>query len=106
MRRTLSNTRALPPLPAVATSLCNNCPSFRQAEVVAHHLWSASSNKRSLALNADVISEILAATRAMPSWKACEVEGTSWAGAAEENIQKYDTSIGTEEEFSAVSHSK
>jgi len=55
-----------------------------------------SSNKRSLALNADVISEILAATRGMPSWKACEIEGTSWAGTAEENIQKYVTSIGTD----------
>jgi len=58
----------------------------------------ASSNKRSIALNADVISEILAATRAMPSWKACEVEATSWAGTAKENIQKYVTSIGTEDQ--------
>jgi len=56
-----------------------------------------SSNKRSIALNADVISEILAATRAMPSWKACEVEATSWAGTADENTQKYLTSIGIED---------
>jgi hypothetical protein len=57
----------------------------------------ASSNKRSLALNADVISEVLAATHAMPSWKACEIEGMSWPGTAEENIQKYVASIGTED---------
>ncbi|KIM88871.1 hypothetical protein PILCRDRAFT_243289 [Piloderma croceum F 1598] len=49
----------------------------------------ASSSQRTLALNADVIADILAATRAMPSWKACQIEGTSWTGTAEENIQKY-----------------
>jgi hypothetical protein len=49
----------------------------------------ASSSQRTLALNADVIADILAATRAMPSWKACQVEGMSWTGTAEENIQKY-----------------
>ena len=54
----------------------------------------ASSSQRTLALNVDVIAEILAATRAMPSWKACQVEGTSWTGTAEENIQKYASSIG------------
>ncbi|KAI0054833.1 hypothetical protein BV25DRAFT_1922331 [Artomyces pyxidatus] len=31
-----------------------------------------------LALNADVIADIVAATRAMPSWKACIAENTSW----------------------------
>jgi len=50
-----------------------------------------------LALNADVIADILAATHSMPSWKACEVEGTSWTGTAEENIQKYVSSIGVED---------
>lgn len=54
----------------------------------------ASSGGRTLALNADVIADILAATRAMPSWKACQVEGTSWTGTAEENIQKYVSTIG------------
>jgi len=57
----------------------------------------ASSTERTLALNADVVAEILAATHAMPSWKACVVEGTSWDGTAEENIQKYVSSIGTDE---------
>jgi hypothetical protein len=54
----------------------------------------ASSSQRTLALNADVIADILAATHAMPSWKACQVEGTSWSGTAEENIEKYVSSIG------------
>jgi hypothetical protein len=54
----------------------------------------ATSDGRKVTLNADVIADILAATRAMPSWKACEVEGTSWTGTAEENIQKYVSSIG------------
>jgi len=56
----------------------------------------ASSSQRTVALNADVIADILAATRAMPSWKACQVEGTSWTGTVEENIQKYVSSIGTQ----------
>jgi hypothetical protein len=53
--------------------------------------------RHSLALNADVVADILAATRAMPSWKACQMEGTSWTGTAEENRQKYISSIGVAE---------
>lgn len=45
-------------------------------------------------LDADVIAEILAATRAMPSWKACQIEGTNWSGTGEENIQTYISTIG------------
>ncbi|KAF5383011.1 hypothetical protein D9615_004888 [Tricholomella constricta] len=47
-----------------------------------------------LAYDSNVIEEILAVTRAMPSWKACQVEGTPWTGTAEENIQKYISHIG------------
>ncbi|KAI0263010.1 hypothetical protein BC834DRAFT_888649 [Gloeopeniophorella convolvens] len=36
--------------------------------------------KMLLVLNQDIIADILAATRAMPSWKPCMVEGTSWSG--------------------------
>ncbi|KIY52239.1 hypothetical protein FISHEDRAFT_35390 [Fistulina hepatica ATCC 64428] len=57
----------------------------------------ASFGVRRVALNEDVINDILAATRAMPSWKACEMEGTTWTGTAEENIQKHVSSIGTED---------
>jgi len=57
---------------------------------------TAPPGQRILALNADVIADILAATHAMPSWKACEVEGTSWTGTAEENTQKYVSSIGAQ----------
>ncbi|KIJ50472.1 hypothetical protein M422DRAFT_245759 [Sphaerobolus stellatus SS14] len=45
----------------------------------------------------DVINTILAATRAMPSWKACQIEGTSWDGTAEENIQKYASVVGAQD---------
>jgi hypothetical protein len=55
-----------------------------------------SSGTRKLELNADVIADILAATHAMPSWKACQMENTSWSGTADENIQKYVSSIGVE----------
>jgi hypothetical protein len=44
-------------------------------------------------LNNNVISDILAAMYATPSWKGCVKEGTSWAGTAEENIEKYHTTI-------------
>ena len=47
-------------------------------------------------LNADVIDDILAATYASASWKACQMEGTSWAGTGEENIKKYVSSIGVQ----------
>ncbi len=42
-----------------------------------------------LVLNDDVIAEILAASRAMPTWRACEIENTSWVGTADENAQRY-----------------
>jgi hypothetical protein len=35
-----------------------------------------------------VIADTLAARHAMPSWKACELEGTSWTGTVEKNIEK------------------
>jgi len=41
------------------------------------------------ALNRNNIADILAATYSLPSWKACVVDGTSWNGTAEENIQRY-----------------
>jgi hypothetical protein len=53
-----------------------------------------SSGGHTLALNEDVVDEILA--HAMPSWKACEIEGTNWIGTAEENIEKYVSSIGVQ----------
>jgi hypothetical protein len=52
---------------------------------------SAHSSSEGLALNQGVINEILAATRASASWKACEMEGTS-----EENIEKHISTIGVE----------
>lgn len=48
---------------------------------------------RTLALNEDVIPDILAATHAIPSRRACVMEGTSWSSTAEDNIQKYTSSI-------------
>ncbi len=40
-------------------------------------------------LDNDVIAEIVTATRAQPSWKACETENTSWDGTTVENTKKY-----------------
>ncbi|KAI0263011.1 hypothetical protein BC834DRAFT_971563 [Gloeopeniophorella convolvens] len=58
----------------------------------------SADGKTPLVLNQDVIADILAATRAMPSWKACMVEGMSWSGTAEENSQKYTAMFGLQEE--------
>jgi len=57
-----------------------------------------TSTRRVVEMNADVISNILAATYAMPSWKACQMEGTRWTGTGEENIKKYVSSIGVQED--------
>ncbi|EJD03468.1 uncharacterized protein FOMMEDRAFT_156878 [Fomitiporia mediterranea MF3/22] len=48
-----------------------------------------SLGRRALALNENVIADILAATHTSPSRKACQMEGTDWSGTATENIQKY-----------------
>ena len=44
----------------------------------------------------DLIKELLAYQRTMPSWKACQKEGMSWEGTAEENTKKYVENIGVE----------
>jgi len=58
---------------------------------------TSGDGKHPLALNADVIGKIPEATRAMPSWRAREVEGMTWSGTAQENIDKYVSCIGTED---------
>ena len=84
-------------------SFKRDCPSRNlshgpaQAQPPFHPMTTASSGQRTVALNADVIAEILAATRAMPSWKACQIEGTRWTGTAEENIKKHVSSIGVQD---------
>ncbi|KAH9990042.1 hypothetical protein BJV77DRAFT_1126134 [Russula vinacea] len=50
---------------------------------------SSKSGTYKLELNDEVIAEILAVSRTLPSWKACQIEGTSWTGTAEENTDKY-----------------
>lgn len=47
-------------------------------------------------LNSNLIAEILAATQASVSWKACVMEETSWDGTAEENIKKYMSDVGVD----------
>ncbi|KXN91356.1 hypothetical protein AN958_01233, partial [Leucoagaricus sp. SymC.cos] len=56
----------------------------------------ASSGKHKVTLNADVITDILTVTYAMPLWKAYQMEGMSWTGIAQENIEKYVSSIGVD----------
>jgi len=56
-----------------------------------------SSKQHVVTMNEDVVNDILAATHAMPSWKACQMEGTTWTGTGEENIKKYVSSIGVQD---------
>ncbi|KAN0139014.1 hypothetical protein V8E53_003402 [Lactarius tabidus] len=68
-------------------------PPRHQVLPAVTNAGGVSSGERLLeSLDTDVVAEILTATRAMPSWKDCE-EGKSWTGTAEENIQKYLSSI-------------
>ncbi|EJD04317.1 uncharacterized protein FOMMEDRAFT_167528 [Fomitiporia mediterranea MF3/22] len=60
-----------------------------QFQPMAANTGGTSSGRHTLALNENVIADILAATRALPSWRACEMEGTDWSGTAAENIEKY-----------------
>jgi hypothetical protein len=64
-----------------------------------------SSGVYTLELNGDVIAEILAATRSSTSWRACQMEGTSRTGTAEENIQKFVSTIGQRLAFKVISFS-
>ena len=71
-------------------------PASAQTQVPTTSGGGGSSVGLTLELNSDVIAEILSATRAMPSWKACQMEGTILTGTAEESIQKDVSSMGLE----------
>ena len=70
----------------------------RQQATVA---GTSSSTQKLEDLNPGVIADILSATHAMPSWKACQMENTTWGGTAVENIEKYVSVIGVEESLSS-----
>ena len=55
---------------------------------------SMSSGGCTLAFDADIVNNILAAMHAMLLWKACQIEGMSWTGTAGENTLTYISSIG------------
>ncbi|KAI9461649.1 hypothetical protein BJY52DRAFT_1185469 [Lactarius psammicola] len=86
--------RSSPPDNGNSSIITQRLPQFPPTTTNAG--GGASSGIYALELNADVIVEIVAATRAMPLWMACEEEGTSWTGIAEENTQKYVSSIDVE----------
>jgi hypothetical protein len=45
---------------------------------------------------ADLVEELMAYQRTMPSWKACQREAMGWEGTGEENTKKYIENIGVE----------
>ncbi|KAF6749713.1 hypothetical protein DFP72DRAFT_912492 [Ephemerocybe angulata] len=53
-----------------------------------------ATGQSKLELNADVVRDILTATRESESWKACVREGTSWKGTADENTKTYADLVG------------
>lgn len=44
----------------------------------------------------DLIKELMAVQRTMPSWKASQKDAMGWEGTAEENMKKYVENIGVE----------
>ncbi|KAK7045999.1 hypothetical protein VNI00_006994 [Paramarasmius palmivorus] len=80
----------------------NTPPQFQQQQQPQSQSQTTLPGHAPLASLNDSIAGILAATRSMPSWKACQMENTSWAGTADENIQKYITSIGVESNVESV----
>lgn len=46
-------------------------------------------NTIQIGINNAQVERILAASRGLPSWKACIAEGTSWEGTTDENITRY-----------------
>jgi hypothetical protein len=59
------------------------------SQLVAQPQFQPPTGRLALLLNNDAVAQILAATRAQPSWRACELENASWNGTAEENAKKY-----------------
>ncbi|KAH9980546.1 hypothetical protein BJV74DRAFT_779408 [Russula compacta] len=45
---------------------------------------------------ADLVAQLMAAQRTLPSWKSAQMESMSWDGTAEENIKKYAENVGVE----------
>jgi len=80
--------RAPPP----SNSNDNNGGSAR-AQLPATRAGGGSSVGLTVELNSDVIARLLSVTHAMPSWNACQMEGTGWTTTAEENIQKYGSMV-------------
>ena len=79
--------------PLAARGTNTTLQPFTQPQMAG--VGSASSGKSTLPLpDADHIAKILEVMYTLPSWKACVMEGTSWTGTAEENIQKYRDVIG------------
>jgi len=81
----------------------NNIASV-QAQVQFQSMMSAdaSSGGRTLALNADVIADILAVTRVMPSWKAARWRAQAGLVRRKKILQKYVSSIGIQDCWSEV----
>lgn len=64
-------------------------PRAGPSRPIAEGSTYASSSSLSRTLDDVVIGNILAATWARPTWKACQIEGTSWTGTGEENKERY-----------------
>ncbi|KAI0030164.1 hypothetical protein K488DRAFT_54795 [Vararia minispora EC-137] len=91
--------RARPPLPSAAPNLGISTEvqeSIQRTQRITATNAGGTSRPgyTTLVMNEDVVAEILAATRALPTWKACMLEGTSWTGTAEENTKKYLDIVG------------
>lgn len=56
----------------------------------------SGSRARIVPPTADLVAQLMAAQRTLPSWKAAQMESMSWDGTTEENIKKYAENVGVE----------
>lgn len=84
-------------LPETSGSNDGGAPSHSQPSSSLNP-GNANSGDYTVELNDQVIADILAASRTMPTWRACQMEGTTWAGTAEENIKEYVSNIGVQDD--------
>ena len=74
--------------------------TYRRFSSAGTNEGGVSSGRKLAPLDDSLIAEILAVQRASATWKACVAEGTSWAGTAEENIEKYVSTVGVDPDIS------
>ena len=80
------------------TSRAPAAPTTQSSCLQASSTTAGPSGSRTVIMppTADLVEELMAYQRTMPSWKAWEKETMGWEGTAEENKKKYVENIGVD----------